>query len=188
VDCCTSCSLLPHADRWPLLHWRLSFLRLLGPPSGVQLTTAGSPWRSDLEGRFRVEDTGCCPSTCTMCTGSDTEAFVSEDWVGVVELRVLLLRWRQSAYGTPNPRLLQKRCLDPLVRGRDSVHCACVGRAWRSLPARSFSAPCLYPGEHQLWARRLRRPQVAPCCTRGPARRPLCCEGRPCRFDDPASG
>jgi hypothetical protein len=66
--------------------------------------------------------------------GSDTAVFISEDWVGVVELGVLLLRWCQSAYGTHDPRLLQKRCLDPLVRERDAVRCACVGRAWRSLP------------------------------------------------------
>jgi hypothetical protein len=42
--------------------------------------------------------------------GSSTAAFVSEDWMGVVELGVLLLRWYQSAYGTRDPRLLRKRC------------------------------------------------------------------------------
>jgi hypothetical protein len=121
-------------------------------------------------------------------TGSDTAASVSEGWVGVVGLRVLLLRWRQSAYGTPDPRLLQKCCLDPLVRGCDSAHCACAGRAWRSSPVGSFSAPRLHTGERQLWARRLRRPRVAHCRTRGPARRPPRREGRPCRLDNSASG
>jgi hypothetical protein len=41
---------------------------------------------------------------------SDTAAFVSEGWVVVVGLVELLLRWRQSVCGTPNPWLLQKRC------------------------------------------------------------------------------
>jgi hypothetical protein len=36
-----------------------------GPPPGVRLISAVSPWCLDLEGRFRVEDTGCCPSSCT---------------------------------------------------------------------------------------------------------------------------
>jgi hypothetical protein len=108
--------------------------------------------------------------------------------VGVVELRVLLLRWRQLAYDIPDPRLLQKRRLDLLVRGRDSACCVCVGRTWRSLPTGSFGAPRLHPGEHQLWARRLRRPRVACCRTGGPARRPMRYEGRPCRLDDPVSG
>jgi hypothetical protein len=35
---------------------------------------------------------------------------VLQDWVGVVELGVLLLRWHQSTYGTHDPRLLQKHC------------------------------------------------------------------------------
>jgi hypothetical protein len=120
--------------------------------------------------------------------GSDTAAFVSEDWVGVVELRGLLLRWRQSVYGTLDSRLLQKHCLDPLVRMHDSARCACVGHAWRSLPARSFGASHLHPGEHQLWAHRLRCPRVACCRTGGLAGRPPRCEGKPCRLDNPASG
>jgi hypothetical protein len=49
VGFCTSYLLLPRADGWPLLHWRLSFLRLLEPPPVVQLTDAVSPWHSDLE-------------------------------------------------------------------------------------------------------------------------------------------
>jgi hypothetical protein len=44
------------------------------------------------------------------CGVSSTAAFVSKDWMGVVELRVLLLRWRQSAYCTCDPRLLQRHC------------------------------------------------------------------------------
>jgi hypothetical protein len=67
--------------------------------------------------------------------------------VGVVGLRGLLLQWRQSANGTPNPRLLQKRCLDPLVRGRDFAHCACTVRTCHSSPTGSFGAPRLRPRE-----------------------------------------
>jgi hypothetical protein len=37
---------------------------LVHPPR-VRLISAVSPWCSNLEGRFRVEDTGCCPSSCT---------------------------------------------------------------------------------------------------------------------------
>jgi hypothetical protein len=33
--------------------------------SGVRLICTVSPWRSDLEGMFRVEDIECCPSSCT---------------------------------------------------------------------------------------------------------------------------
>jgi hypothetical protein len=40
-------------------------------------------------------------------------------------------------------------------------------------------------GGRQLWARRWRHPRVAHCRTRGPARHPPRCEGRPCRLDDP---
>jgi hypothetical protein len=36
-----------------------------GASSGVRLTTTVSPWCSDLEGGLRVEDTGCCLSSCT---------------------------------------------------------------------------------------------------------------------------
>jgi hypothetical protein len=48
---------------------------------------------------------------------------------------LLSKRVASAAYSTPDPRLLQKHYLDPLIRGRDSTRCACVGRAWRSLPA-----------------------------------------------------
>jgi hypothetical protein len=120
--------------------------------------------------------------------GLDTVAFVSEDWVGVVELKGLLLRWRQSSYSTSDPRLLRKRCLDPLVHGRDSGHCTCIGHAWRSSPTGSFGAPCLHPREHQQWARRLRRSRIAHCRIGGPARHPPYCEGKSCRLDDLANG
>jgi hypothetical protein len=119
--------------------------------------------------------------------GSSSAAFVSEDLMGVVELVVLLLWWCWSVYGTRDPRLLQKRCWDPLVRGRDSVRCACVERAWRSLPTRSFGASHLHLGECQLWAHRLRHPRVVHCHTECPAHLPPRCEGRPCRLDDPAT-
>jgi hypothetical protein len=36
-----------------------------GPPPGVRLICAVSPLRSDLEGMFWVEDTGCCPLNFT---------------------------------------------------------------------------------------------------------------------------
>jgi hypothetical protein len=49
AGCCTSCSLLPRADGWPSLCWRLLFLRLPWPPLGVRLTNVVSPCCSDLE-------------------------------------------------------------------------------------------------------------------------------------------
>jgi hypothetical protein len=72
---CTLCSTLPRADCWPWgfpwltrlswLHRRLLFPRYLKPPPGVRLTCVESLWRSSLESMFRVEDIGCCPSSCT---------------------------------------------------------------------------------------------------------------------------
>jgi hypothetical protein len=78
--------------------------------------------------------------------------------MGVVELRVQLLRWCQSAYGTCDPRLLQRRCCHHLVRRRGSTCCACVERAGHSLPAESSGAPRLHLETRPLWAHRPRRP------------------------------
>jgi hypothetical protein len=50
-----------------------------------------------------VEDTDIAHRVARARAKSDTAAFVSEDWVGVVELRVLLLRWCQLVYGTHDP-------------------------------------------------------------------------------------
>jgi hypothetical protein len=93
-----------------MLRWRLSFLLFPGPPPGVQLISAVSPWRLDLEGKFRVEDTGCCPSSYTSACRLDTASFESRGSVVVVGLGALLLQWCQTVHDTPDPRLLQKRC------------------------------------------------------------------------------
>jgi hypothetical protein len=77
--------------------WALVALAIVVPPvpgasSGVRLICAVSPLRSDLEGMFRVENTGYCPLSFTSTRGLDTAAFVSGGWVVIVELGALLLQ------------------------------------------------------------------------------------------------
>jgi hypothetical protein len=90
---------------------------------GAQTSRADSEWKT-VDVAHRVAQARA---------KSDTVAFVSENWVGVVRAETVASTMAPIDVRTLDLRQQRKHCLDPLVRGRNSAHCACVGHAWHAL-------------------------------------------------------